>query len=98
MLGSWCFKPLDLVDLSSVFLVVEPSKIIFLISNTIPQKEDRILLYIGYHNQPQIKCYSFEAADRLAARDMQAMILSPGLQITPQGKTVVPKVRTIIRV
>ena len=29
--------------LSSVFLVVEPSKII----NTIPQKEDTILLYIG---------------------------------------------------
>ena len=33
--------------LSSVFLVVEPSKIIFLIWNTIPQKEDTILLYSG---------------------------------------------------
>ena len=32
---------------SSVFFVVEPSKITFLIENTIPQKEDRILLYIG---------------------------------------------------
>ena len=38
--------------MSSVFLV-EPSKIIFLIKNTIPQKEDRILLYNGYHNIPK---------------------------------------------
>ena len=36
--------------MSSVVLVVEPSKIIFLIFNTIPQKQDIILLYIGYHS------------------------------------------------
>ena len=41
--------------MSSVFfLVVEPSKIIFLIKNTIPQKEDIILLYIGYHSIPKL--------------------------------------------
>ena len=34
--------------------MVEPSKIIFLISNTIPQKEDIILLYIGYHSIPKL--------------------------------------------
>ena len=34
----------------SVFLVVEPSEKIFL---TIPQKEDRVLLYIGYHSIPK---------------------------------------------
>ena len=33
--------------------MVEPSKIIFLIQNTIPQKEDIILLYIGYHSIPK---------------------------------------------
>ena len=38
--------------MSSVILVVEPSKIIFLIQNTIPQKED-IYIYIGYHSIPQ---------------------------------------------
>ena len=38
---------------SSVFLVVKPSKIILLKENTIPQKEDRILLYIGYHGTPK---------------------------------------------
>ena len=38
---------------SSVFLVVEPCKIIFLVENTIPQKEDRILLYSGYHSIPK---------------------------------------------
>ena len=38
--------------MSSVFLVVEPSKIIFLIEITIPQKEAIILLYIGYHSIP----------------------------------------------
>ena len=38
-------------QLSSVFLVVEPSKIIFL--NTIPQKEDIILLHNGHHSIPQ---------------------------------------------
>ena len=37
--------------MSSGFLVVEPSKIIFLI-NIIPQKEDMILLYTGYHSIP----------------------------------------------
>ena len=36
-----------------VVLVVEPSKIIFLIPNTISQKEDIILLYIGYHSIPK---------------------------------------------
>ena len=35
------------------FLVVEPSEIIFLFSNIIPQKEDIILLYIGYHSIPK---------------------------------------------
>ena len=38
--------------MSSVFVVVEPSKIIFLIENTIPQKED-IIFYIGYHSIPK---------------------------------------------
>ena len=32
--------------------MVEPSKIIFPLQNTIPQKEDRILLYFGYHSIP----------------------------------------------
>ena len=41
------------VVLSSVFLVVKPSRIIFLVENTIPPKEERILLYIGYHNIPK---------------------------------------------
>ena len=36
-------------DVSSVFLVVKPSKIIFLI-NIILRKEDIILLYNGYHS------------------------------------------------
>ena len=36
-----------------LFLVVEPSKIIFPIQDTIPQKEDRMLLYIRYHNIPK---------------------------------------------
>ena len=35
------------------FFVVEPSKIISLIQNTVPQKEDRILLYNGYHSIPK---------------------------------------------
>ena len=39
--------------MSNVFLVGEPSKIIFLIYNTIPQKEDIILLCIGYHSIPK---------------------------------------------
>ena len=38
---------------SSAFSVVEPRKIIFLTENTIPQKEDIILLYIGYHSIPK---------------------------------------------
>ena len=33
--------------------MVEPSKIMFLIENTIPQKEDTILLYNGYHSIPK---------------------------------------------
>ena len=33
--------------------MVEPSKILFLIQNTIPQKEDIILLYIGYNSIPK---------------------------------------------
>ena len=33
--------------------MVEPSKILFLICNTIPQKEHRILLHNGYHSLPQ---------------------------------------------
>ena len=37
----------------SVFLVVEPSKIIFLLQNTSTQKEDIILLCIGYHSIPK---------------------------------------------
>ena len=37
----------------SGFLVVKPSKIVFLIYNTIPQKEDRILLYNVYHSIPK---------------------------------------------
>ena len=36
--------------MSTVFLVVEPSKIIFLVSNSIPQEKDRILLYNGCHS------------------------------------------------
>ena len=39
--------------MSSVFVVVKPSKIIFLIENIIPQKDDLILLYIGYHSIPK---------------------------------------------
>ena len=40
------------------FLVVEPSEIIFLI--TIPPKEDIILLYIGYHNIPNLNTTHLE--------------------------------------
>ena len=36
-------------QVSSVLLVVETRKIIFLIADTIPQKEDIILLFFGYH-------------------------------------------------
>ena len=36
--------------MSIAFVVVKHSKIIFLLEDTIPQKEDRILLYIGYHS------------------------------------------------
>ena len=39
--------------MTSVSLVVEPSKIILQIENTIPQKEDIILLYTGYHSIPK---------------------------------------------
>ena len=38
---------------SSAFFVVKPSKIRFLIQHTIPQKEDIILLYNGYHSIPK---------------------------------------------
>ena len=31
-------------------MVAEPSKVMFLLHNTVPQSEDTILLYIGYHN------------------------------------------------
>ena len=34
--------------------MVEPSKIRFDILNTIPQKEEMILLYIGYHSIPKL--------------------------------------------
>ena len=46
-------RSLDYSYMSSVFLVVEPSKIIFLTKSTIPQKEDIILLYNGYHCIPK---------------------------------------------
>ena len=39
--------------LSSVFLVVEPSKIEFLIKKDYTSKKDIILLYIGYHSIPK---------------------------------------------
>ena len=35
------------------FLVVEPIKSIFLVSNAIPKKEDVILLLIWYHDLPK---------------------------------------------
>ena len=35
------------------FGVVKPSKILCLISDTIPSKEDMILLFIGYHSIPK---------------------------------------------
>ena len=38
--------------------MVKPSKIIFLIDNTEPKKEDIILLYKGYHSIPKSKYYS----------------------------------------
>ena len=41
--------------MSSFFWVVKPSKIIFPMYKTIPQKEDRILLYIGYHSIPKLE-------------------------------------------
>ena len=41
------------IEVSSVFLVVKPSEILFIISKTIPQKEDKILPYIGYHSIPK---------------------------------------------
>ena len=34
--------------------MVEPSKITSLVQNTIPQKEDVILLFIGYHSIPSL--------------------------------------------
>ena len=49
--------------LRSAFLVVEPSKIRFLIEDTIPQKEDIILLYIGYHSIPKLNTTHLSARD-----------------------------------
>ena len=43
---------LHLGYVSRVFLVVEPCKIRFLVQNTIPRKQFRILLYNGYHSFP----------------------------------------------
>ena len=48
-----------MLKMKSLFLVVKPSKITFLIENTIPQREDRILLYNGYRSLLQ-KNYSDE--------------------------------------
>ena len=39
--------------MSGVFLAVEPSKIMFLILKYYTQKEDMILLYVGYHTIPK---------------------------------------------
>ena len=48
------------LDVSSVFLVVEPSKIIFLISNTVPLNRgyDLTLYWVPWY--PQIRYYSCE--------------------------------------
>ena len=46
---------------------VEPSKIIFLIDNTIPyhaQQEDIILLHVRCHSTPQIEYYSWSTGGR----------------------------------
>ena len=58
--------------MSSVFLVVEPSKIMFLIQDTIPQKEDIILLYIGYHRIPKILL--IWGYNRITEKDMEITI------------------------
>ena len=47
--------------MSSVLFVVKPSKIMSLILNTIDQKEDIILLYIGYHSIPKENTTHMEA-------------------------------------
>ena len=39
--------------MSSDFLMVKPSKIVFHILHDVPYKEDIILLYIGYHSIPK---------------------------------------------
>ena len=41
-------RPAKVLHVSSVFLVVQPSKIIFISKKSIPRKEDRILPYIGH--------------------------------------------------
>ena len=41
------------LHVNRLFVVVEPSKIIFPIYDTIPQKEDIILFYNGYHSIPK---------------------------------------------
>ena len=41
------------LHVGSGFFVVKPSTIIFLIQDTIPQKEDIILRYIEYHSIPK---------------------------------------------
>ena len=46
------------------FLVVEPSKIIFLIQKYSTQKEEIILLYIGYHRTPPKNTTHVKAALR----------------------------------
>ena len=49
--------------------MAKPSKNIFLIYNTIPQREDIILLYIGYDsNYPQIKYYALVGLGSIRCR------------------------------
>ena len=45
---------LSMCYMSSLFLVVEPNKNIFLMQNNIPKREDIILLYIGYDSIPKL--------------------------------------------
>ena len=68
------------------FWVVEPSKMISLIY-TIPQKEDIILLYIGYHSIPQSNTTYMRRANELitGARFPNSMLtrvaLFPNVQL-----------------
>ena len=59
--------------------MVEPSKIIFLIQNAIPQKEDIILLYIGYHSILKIKTTHVEANQPTITLLEAANTISQGL-------------------